>query len=84
MSGAEQDHPSSDETAGAEGPAGTPVERRGGRRRTYNRRSDEQAPSPPYFEVFERIASALERIEVLLRSGQVTLPDVETRTPANR
>ena len=84
MPDVERDHPLSGETRGGVAPVDRPVERRGGRRRTYHRRSDEQDPSPPYFEVFDRIATALESIEVLLRSGQVTLPDVETRRPANR
>ena len=84
MPGAERDGPSSGETRGGSGPADRPIERRGGRRRTYNRRSDEHDPVPPYFEIFERIATALEGIEVLLRAGQVTLPDVETRRTANR
>ena len=84
MRGAEQDHPSSGETRGGSGPGDRPVERRSGRRRTYNRRSDEHDPVPPYFEIFERIATALESIEVVLRNGQVTLPDVEPRRTANR
>ena len=32
-------------------------------RRRYNRRTGPAAPSPPYFEVFERIALALEGIQ---------------------
>lgn len=31
-------------------------------RRRYNRRSAEEPASPPYYEVFERIATALESI----------------------
>lgn len=80
MPGEEWDPPTSGGRRGEPGPA----ERRGGRRRTYNRRSDDQDPSPPYFEVFDRIATALERIEAVLSTAQVTLPDVETRRPANR
>jgi hypothetical protein len=59
-------------------------ERRGGRRRTYNRRSDDSEISPPYFEAFERIAVALEHIEQVLRSRSVTLPDVENRARAEK
>lgn len=84
MPGEEWDPPPSGETRGEPGPADRTAERRGGRRRSYNRRSDDQDPSPPYFEVFDRIATALERIEAVLRTAQVTLPDVETRRPANR
>jgi len=43
--------------------------RRSDRRRTYNRRQDDQEISPPYFEVFERIAVALEGIETALRGS---------------
>ena len=42
--------------------------RSGDRRRTYNRRRDDAEVSPPYWETFDRIASALERIEGLLRA----------------
>ena len=80
MSGASRDEPL----------APGPRERRVGqrrvneRRRTYNRRSDESEMSPPYFEVFERIASALERVETLLHTGKITLPDVEASRKSNR
>lgn len=84
MPDAERDHPLSGEARGEAAPADRVAERRGGRRRTYNRRSDEHDPTPPYFEVFERIATALEHIEGLLRTSEVTLPDVEPRRPANR
>lgn len=50
-------------------------ERRGGRRRKYNRRLEDQDVSPPYFETFERIAAALEQIADLLRRMPVTLPN---------
>jgi len=56
---------------------GVPSQRRTDRRRTYNRRAEDRELSPPYFEVFERIANALERIETALRQHPVTLPDVE-------
>lgn len=65
--------------------AGTRPERRvGDRRRTYNRRSAEHELTPPYFEVFERIAVALEHIELSLARSHVTLPDATTRTPADK
>jgi len=71
--------------ASREEPLPGPRERRTGqrrvsdRRRTYNRRSEDREMSPPYFEVFERIASSLERMEALLHTGHITLPDVEAR-----
>lgn len=34
--------------------------------RRYNRRPTSGEPTPPYFEAFDRIASALERMEGLL------------------
>lgn len=37
-----------------------------GERRRYNRRSADSPVSPPYYEAFDRIASALERIERLV------------------
>ena len=43
---------------------------RGSRRRTYNRRRDDTEVTPPYWETFDRIASALERIEGLLRERE--------------
>ena len=61
-----------------------PERRISDRRRTYNRRADDREISPPYFEVFERIASALERIEALLRGGSVSLPDVTPRETVRR
>ena len=53
--------------------------RRVDRRRTYNRRQEDREVAPPYFEVFERIAIALEQIEIDLRQRHLTLPDVEVR-----
>jgi hypothetical protein len=50
-------------------------ERRGQRRRTYNRRQTDQELSPPYFAVFERIANALEDIAKTLREQQPTQGD---------
>jgi hypothetical protein len=46
----------------------------GTERRTYNRRSA-PAATPPYYEAFERIAAAIERIGLLLEQKQVRLPD---------
>ena len=54
------------------------------RRRTYNRRREDNQVVPPYFEVFERIAVSLEHIEVLLRDREVTLPDSTGSVPAQR
>lgn len=48
-------------------------ERRSGERRKYNRRS-EPGTQPPYFEVFERIALALEQISATM--PRVTSVDV--------
>ena len=61
-----------------------PVDRRGGRRRTYNRRRDDSDVGPPYFEVFERIALSLEHIEEMLRARTVTLPDAGSKMPSDR
>jgi hypothetical protein len=44
----------------------TGSDRRSDRRRTYNRRREDKEISPPYFEVFERMANALEHIESIL------------------
>ena len=80
MSGAAHDEP----------PTSASSERRSGqrrvtdRRRTYNRRTEDRELSPPYFEVFERIALALEHIDTTLSSSHVTLPDARTRPPAER
>ncbi|MCW2668730.1 MAG: hypothetical protein JWO27_627 [Frankiales bacterium] len=49
----------------------------GTERRTYNRRSAPDA-TPPYYEAFERIAAAIERIGLLLEQKQVRLPDTGT------
>jgi len=54
----------------------------GDRRRTYNRRQDDREISPPYFEVFERIAVALEQINASLNRTALKLPDTEARAPA--
>jgi hypothetical protein len=49
----------------------------GSERRTYNRRSA-PAATPPYYEAFERIAAAIERIGELIDQKQVRLPDTGT------
>jgi len=41
-------------------------ERRGGDRRRNNRRATDSLIAPPYYEVFDRIAEALEHIESAL------------------
>lgn len=48
-----------------------------GDRRRYNRRGAPDAASPPYYEVFERIALALESIDLSLRT-----PEKPARTTA--
>ncbi len=53
--------------AGAGEPREFAPERRTGERRKYNRRQSDAAPTPPYYEAFDRIAGALESIEQLLR-----------------
>lgn len=54
-------------------------------RRRYNRRSAAPAVSPPYYETFERIALALERIAQHLDQRQVRMPDtpLRRRSPAD-
>lgn len=50
-------------------------DRREGDRRRYNRRqTDADQQTPPYFEVFERIAVALERIADRVTKDQTRLP----------
>jgi hypothetical protein len=55
-----------------------------GERRTYNRRAA-PAVTPPYYEAFERIAVAIERIGVLLdqrlERREVRLPDAGGAEP---
>lgn len=60
------------------------AERRGlNDRRRYNRRSAPDPGSPPYYEVFERIAQALESIERSLRpEGQAAAEQPTTDQPA--
>jgi len=43
-------------------------ERRHGERRRNNRRTTDPLVAPPYFEVFDRMAAALEDIEFMLAS----------------
>lgn len=65
------------------GPEDGPDRRSGeGERRRYVRRAV-QVQSPPYFEAFERIAQALERVADQLENRSVVLPDVAPRDPAS-
>lgn len=50
----------------------------GADRRRYNKRATPEG-SPPYYEVFERVAIALERIAAKLAPQDVRLPDTERR-----
>lgn len=67
-----------DDIPQADPEADSSSERRLGRRRTYNRRREDKDVTPPYFEVFERIAMALERIADLLGEP----PPVDEQEPA--
>lgn len=68
-------------SAGSPSPESVPFdpERRVADRRRYNRRTTDTTMSPPYFEVFERIATALEHIAAQLAEGSVAV-----RLPRNR
>ncbi|MCW2726606.1 MAG: hypothetical protein JWN35_3527 [Frankiales bacterium] len=44
-------------------------------RRRYNRRTQPQQPGPPYYEAFDRIATALEGIRSALEDRVITLPE---------
>lgn len=57
------------DTAEARAMPGSGDRRQQGDRRKYNRRAGDGQVSPPYYEAFERIARALERIEVLVGTG---------------
>lgn len=58
-------------------------ERRTGRdRRTYNRRTDSPV-HPPYYEVFDRIAVALEQVAAQLAPGKGP-SSARTRAPGPR
>ena len=48
-----------------------------GEQRRYNRRSPVSDVAPPYYEVFERIAVALERIEGLMARRVIDLGAAE-------
>lgn len=80
---------------GAQPPGGVPDPRRSGverrlsaagppeevpERRRYTRRGT--PATPPYFEAFERIAVALERIAQQLEDRNVRLPDTPRRSAA--
>jgi len=79
MSGAAHDEPTS-----ASSERRTGQRRVSDRRRTYNRRTEDRELSPPYFEVFERIALALEHIDTTLTNSRITLPDAHVRPRAER
>ena len=53
-------------------------ERRHGDRRRNNRRTTDPQISPPYYEVFDRIALALERIESALSTSATPPADRPT------
>lgn len=53
--------------------------RRTGEQRRYNRRSPVSDVSPPYYEAFDRIASALERLELLLGERTIRLEEPPRR-----
>jgi len=78
MASRPRDPDASDDPSDAQQP-----QRRVGRRRTYNRRHDDTEVAPPYFETFDRIATALEQIEQLLRDRPVRLPDSGSRARAD-
>jgi len=76
------DDDASDRGAAGEGASPAPGEgeqRMGIERRRRPRRGADE-PSPPYFEAFDRIASALEGIEDALadRGGSIVMPDANT------
>lgn len=63
-----------------EGERGAPDRRApNAERRRYNRRAPTEASlTPPYYQIFERIAAALEGIDAALSAGPVRLPDVRS------
>ena len=65
-------------------PLDAPATERAAGRRRYTRRATDVAP--PYFEVFERIAVALERTADALGNRQISLdpPAPRTERPAPR
>jgi hypothetical protein len=58
--------------SGDEGGSGD--DRRQTERRRYNRRTPKEQAGPPYYEAFDRIATALEGIRSALENRVVTLP----------
>ena len=67
---------------GGTGGAPGPHERRGtSEQRRYNRRSPVSDQSPPYYDVFERIALALEGVEQALSGGAAASVDLRTGGP---
>lgn len=69
----------SDESGGADVPGPRSERRTPGEQRRYNRRAPASDASPPYYETFERIAVALERIEQLLATRVIDLAAAEPR-----
>lgn len=65
----------SDPAGGGGGEEQWTERRRAGEQRRYNRRSPVSDVSPPYYEVFDRIASALERLEMLLGERTIRLEE---------
>ena len=63
----------SDEPGGGAAPGPRGERRAPGEQRRYNRRAPTSDASPPYYETFERIASALERIENLIATRVIDL-----------
>jgi len=70
-----EDGRSADSTTGA-GPSSE--------KRKYNRRAVSQETSPPYYDVFVRIASALEGIEAALQNRVIDVNAGRSKAPAPR
>jgi hypothetical protein len=69
-------------TVDADAPPAEQDRRTHGERRTYTRRTPQV--TPPYFEVFERIAVALESIATAVGQRQVVLPSDPPRPRPSR
>lgn len=74
----------SDPAGGGGGEEQWTERRRAGEQRRYNRRSPVSDVSPPYYEVFDRIASALERLEMLVGERTIRLEEPASRARAGR
>lgn len=53
-------------------------------RRRYNRRTNDTEPTPPYYETFDRIASALEGIQRALENSPDSVRTSEQQMPSPR